>query len=110
MGVHIETIRTLGKFKKASNAICVLSLCEACGQDNQVCLFLIGFPQEFVIRLDDQFPGSLINLGWNSFSVENAFSLYFIIELFISFSKSSYIDIANSDPGVRHSILDERGL
>jgi hypothetical protein len=53
MGFHIETIRSLRKFKKAPNTICVISLCKACGQDNQIRLFLIGFPQELVIGLDD---------------------------------------------------------
>jgi hypothetical protein len=45
-----------------------------------------------------------------SLSVENAFFLNLFIELFISFSESPYIDIANGDPSIRNSIFDERGL
>jgi hypothetical protein len=44
MGFQIETIRALGEFEEAADAIGIFSLCEARGQDNQIGLFLIGLP------------------------------------------------------------------
>ena len=107
MSLQIETIRSLGEFEKAAEAICIFSLCEACCQDNQICLFLIGFSQEFIVCLDDQFPGPLINLRRDSLSVKDPFFLDLLIELFTTFSKGPDIDVTDGDPCIGDSILDE---